>query len=119
MARPRRRARARREGVDCPRLRFHLMTGRDLPVLTGPGPAGDLSAEAWAVLGAGLTAAWSRGEARRADGAPPRGAPGTRPWGWWEYEAPGPRRPGEAEADYLRRHGLLGADEEAALAAAG
>jgi hypothetical protein len=33
--------------------------------------------------------------------------PGTRPWAWWEQEAPEPRDPGETEAAYLKRHDLL------------
>jgi hypothetical protein len=33
--------------------------------------------------------------------------PGTRPDRWWEFSAPGPRRKGESEYDYLERHGLL------------
>jgi hypothetical protein len=33
--------------------------------------------------------------------------PGTRPWGWWEYDAPEDRPEGEPEAAYLRQHGLL------------
>jgi hypothetical protein len=33
--------------------------------------------------------------------------PGTRPFAWWRDEAPEPRREGESEVEYLRRHGLL------------
>jgi hypothetical protein len=33
--------------------------------------------------------------------------PCTRPWAWWEQEAPEPRAPGETEADYLLRHKFL------------
>ena len=33
--------------------------------------------------------------------------PGTRPWGWWQYDAPEDRPEGESEAGYLRRHGFL------------
>jgi hypothetical protein len=34
-------------------------------------------------------------------------APGSRPWGWWQYDAPEPPYPRESEIDYLARHGLL------------
>ena len=33
--------------------------------------------------------------------------PGTRPWAWWEEEAPGRRGEGESELDFLKRHNLL------------
>lgn len=36
-----------------------------------------------------------------------RKAPGTRPYGWWLFEAPGAPAEGEDEADFLERHGLL------------
>lgn len=35
------------------------------------------------------------------------GGPGTRPWAWRQFEAPEPLPPGESEADYLTRLGLL------------
>ena len=33
--------------------------------------------------------------------------PGTRPTLWWRFESPEPRRSGESEREYLRRHRLL------------
>jgi hypothetical protein len=52
-------------------------------------------------------------------------SPGTRPWAWWKYDAPGPRRilgyhsthlgeiPRlESTIDYLKRHHLLFPGEE-------
>lgn len=35
--------------------------------------------------------------------------PGTRPWGWWRFDAPERRRPAvtESEIDYLEKLGLL------------
>jgi hypothetical protein len=33
--------------------------------------------------------------------------PGTRPVRWWPYDAPDPRRQGESERAYLRRHKIL------------
>jgi hypothetical protein len=37
--------------------------------------------------------------------------PGSRPLRWWQYDAPAPRRRGESERAYLRRHRLLLRDE--------
>ena len=33
--------------------------------------------------------------------------PGTRPWAWWEFDAPEDAREGETERDYLVRLGLM------------
>jgi hypothetical protein len=33
--------------------------------------------------------------------------PGSRPWAWWEYDAPEPPLPRESELDYLTRCHLL------------
>ena len=41
--------------------------------------------------------------------------PGTRPAGWWDYEAPEPRRDLESEEDYLRRLDLLFPGEDEAI----
>lgn len=43
--------------------------------------------------------------------------PGTRPFGWWRYDAPEPLGEDESEAEYLTRHSLLGADERRRLGA--
>jgi len=44
-----------------------------------------------------------------------RERPGTRPWGWWAFDAPGPRDcvggAFESEPHYLRRHALLAPGE--------
>ena len=42
--------------------------------------------------------------------------PGSRPWGWWEYDAPEPALPRESELDYLARCDLLTEAERARLA---
>ncbi len=41
--------------------------------------------------------------------------PGTRPFAWWSFDAPGPRE-GDSELDYLRRHNLLTPGERQNLA---
>ena len=45
--------------------------------------------------------------------------PGSRPWAWWQYEAPAPPLPRESETDYLSRFGLLTDAERARLEGAG
>ena len=42
--------------------------------------------------------------------------PGRRPWAWWKHDATKPRRNGESDQEYLRRHRLITAEEAAALA---
>jgi hypothetical protein len=44
--------------------------------------------------------------------------PGSRPWAWWEYDAPEPARPRESELSYLARWGFLTEAELASLARA-
>ena len=44
--------------------------------------------------------------------------PGSRPWAWWEYDAPEPPRPRESATAYLARCGLLTEAERASLAQA-
>jgi len=41
--------------------------------------------------------------------------PGTRPWAWWEFDAPEEPRRDEAQYDYLDRLCLLTRDERAVL----
>ena len=41
--------------------------------------------------------------------------PCTRPWGWWQFDAPEPRGDDETDAAYLQRHGLLTEPERLAL----
>jgi hypothetical protein len=38
--------------------------------------------------------------------------PCSRPFAFWRFDAPEPRLPGESEASYLQRHGLLTASEK-------
>jgi hypothetical protein len=40
------------------------------------------------------------------------GRPGTRPWAWWEFDAPEPLREHESERDYLQRLKLFLPGEE-------
>jgi hypothetical protein len=44
--------------------------------------------------------------------------PGSRPWAWWEYDAPKPVKPWESAMAYLARCGLLTEGEQASLAQA-
>lgn len=44
-------------------------------------------------------------------------APGSRPWAWWEYDAPEPALPREPDFTYLMRCDLLTAREQAELGA--
>lgn len=43
--------------------------------------------------------------------------PGSRPWAWWEYDAPKPVMPWESATAYLARCGLLTQAEQASLLA--
>jgi len=45
--------------------------------------------------------------------------PGSRPWGWWQYEAPEPVLPREPELMYLERCGQLTEPERIRLQCAG
>lgn len=56
---------------------------------------GETPVPAWADVRDELLPAWIREH------------PGTRPFAWWECDAPELRDPGESEADYLLRHNLL------------
>ncbi|HET8903655.1 MAG TPA: hypothetical protein VFN16_06655 [Saccharospirillum sp.] len=38
--------------------------------------------------------------------------PGTRPYAWWKFDAPGPREENETEYTYLARHALLTESEK-------
>ena len=44
---------------------------------------------------------------------------GSRPWAWWQYDAPEPVLPRERPADYLARCGLLTEGERRSLRRAG
>jgi hypothetical protein len=46
-------------------------------------------------------------------------SPGSRPWGWWQYEAPEPVLPREHELAYLERCGQLTEPERISLQCAG
>jgi len=41
--------------------------------------------------------------------------PGSRPWAWWEYDAPEPVLPRESETAYLARCGLFTESEQKSL----
>ncbi|HIF01038.1 MAG TPA: hypothetical protein EYQ63_29525 [Fuerstia sp.] len=41
--------------------------------------------------------------------------PGTRPWAWWQFDAPEKRNDNETETEFLRRLSLLTAAELTAL----
>ena len=41
--------------------------------------------------------------------------PGSRPWAWWEYDAPEPVLPRESETAYLGRCGLFTESEQKSL----
>lgn len=143
MARPRRRARDRRSELDNPRTRMRLMEGHDFDFFGGPELGEDELAAAWEELGEQYVAEWIAGYTCSDFSHEP--APGSRPWGWWRFEAPEPRRqidpdaPGaigppiwfgmasaysggipeyETSAAYLRRLNLL-TPEERRLDAAG
>lgn len=78
----RRRAKLRQEPPQgAPRTREHLLTGLDLPtLLDGP----DLDADQ-------LRAEWDRlRDSIMQEHCQRRRQ--TRPWGWWQFEAPEPRR---------------------------
>ena len=45
--------------------------------------------------------------------------PGSRPWAWWEYDAPEPVLPREPEIAYLERCQLLSTQEQMRLQYAG
>jgi hypothetical protein len=47
------------------------------------------------------------------------GAPGTRPWAWWNLEHHPLRAEGETEAEYLTRHDLWLSGERQQFARAG
>lgn len=61
------------------------------------------SREAWKAQKKAIMAEWLREH------------PGTRPWGWWEYEAVDVDLGDEPEKDFLERHGLLTVSEKRAL----
>jgi hypothetical protein len=75
---------------------------------------------AWQRLDAALVQLWIGGWAPSVRFLVPEakepGMPGTRPAGWWRHFAPSPRRRGESEIAYLRRHGLVLPGEEELIA---
>lgn len=112
-----------------PKQRYHLLCGFAF------GPLGeevfvskDHRRAAWESFRVDLLDYWTREPAEwRAQGNAPTfntaepGGPGTRPAGWWDFDAPEPRRDAgpdrrfEAEAAYLDRLGLLAPGEREAL----
>src|SRR5262249_49105146 len=128
----RRKPRQRRLSHRCPWLWEHLRTGDSFEVELGEVTiTEDQLREAWEQLRERVLAEHIAEQ------------PGTRPWAWWQWDAPEPRRkldPGpesswpcrwhgyplvygpvrpedqyEAEVDYLRRLGLLTEDEKRLL----
>jgi hypothetical protein len=146
MPRLRRRRKDRHEGFNTERTCYRLWKGHDLWLWEGEHLSDADLAEAWRELGCLVTAFHVRAE-RGGLSLPDhhafndhQPAPGSRPWGWWEYEAPEPRRPAqpapvaagrlfyglprygtswdyESEESYLRRLELLTPEEEGAIAA--
>jgi hypothetical protein len=80
----------------------------------------DAIRNAWQRLGKSLVLLWINGWAPSVrflvPDAKKAGVPGTRPAGWWRHCAPSPRRRGESEIAYLRRHGLVLPGEEELIA---
>ena len=137
MPKLRRRALERRSGWNTPRTIERLLSGHDFDFLDGtrmdqPPLSEDELARAWQELGDRITR-W-----HVAGGLPPeelnlpagwfnlsRPQPGTRPWGWWMFTAPRPLPAGDwlgaippaEQLAYLRKHRLVSAAEERALAA--
>jgi hypothetical protein len=127
----RRRGKQRRSGLDSERTRYRLRTGLDSSFWDGEPLEDDELAEAWAMFGDEILAEYIAM------------TPGSRPFGWWLYQAPEPRQqigdgpepqgaadffgcpsvflgqpPSdmyESERDYLERLGLLTDDERKAL----
>jgi hypothetical protein len=105
----------------------YLSTVTDDANLTGTSPAAlDLEKYLELLLGPGDAAsAFASDESRRSSWRAHSAElmrlvdPGSRPWAWWEYDAPEPVRPRESELAYLSRCGLLTETEQASLAQAG
>lgn len=105
-----------------PESRDYLLSGL---ALTGDALGDDAAAALWSEHRLALIAfyisnpaGWTPNISGGAFYDPPPGGPGTRPWAFWQFEAPEARRvlaPAveawaqptlEREADYLVRHGL-------------
>ena len=70
----------------------------------------------WAAHRERLLSWWITGE-NKPQGMKPwtfviTGLPGTRPWAWWEFDAPEPLGEHESERDYLQRFDLFLPGEE-------
>jgi len=107
------------------RQRYRLLTGTDWSFPRVPGFEHDVEERAsWERHRDELMEFWLQDPEEWEKANPDRdqwvepvpGGPGTRPWAWWEYDAPEPRRvyPGrpigeerEPQIDYLRRLDLL------------
>jgi hypothetical protein len=111
-----RRSRQWSKELDCYRI-FELMKGPDQQRLpgTGYGPVTEASTEAmrqdWALHRERLLHWWVTGENEPAGMKPwtfvPVFVPGTRPWAWWQFDAPEPLGDDETERGYLQRLDLL------------
>jgi hypothetical protein len=93
--------------------------GRDLRAFIGPVMRSD-----WAMHRDELLAFWISGECsyklpNRKGWLYYEGAPGTRPWAWWNLEDHPPRAEGETEAEHLTRHDVWLPGERQQFAMAG
>ena len=104
MPRVRRRPRRRRNRWDDQHVMY---LERGYSFFAGEGfrrnPDPELIKSAWADLGSDIMARWIVEH------------PGTRPWAWWQFDAPEPRKEDETEAACLQRRGLLTKAESDAL----
>jgi hypothetical protein len=122
MPRRRLRPRFRRPDLLSDRTIIRLLSGYDWEFLDDYQPAltAEELKEAWELFGEEIVKVHVFGndvedtlrvEKLRGYHCPPQ--PGTRPWGWWQFEADGlPEiRPDEEEAAYLHRAGVVGREE--------
>jgi hypothetical protein len=135
MARPRRQGPRRRASLASERLYFYLRFGWDFAILDfdlcgHSKPPADLIEEAWQQCGGDVLDWHLTGQPLLVKlGSPHDDAhPGSRPCGWWQFEAPGrPELTGsamagyqvreagrdwESEVSFLTRHGLLTTEEK-------
>jgi hypothetical protein len=95
MPRIKRRSPGLREQFDSERVRCRLKDGHDWFWFDGPELTDEELAAAWEELGEEITAAFVREH------------PCRRPWGWWRYSAPEPRRKIRDDAPVDLQHAEL------------